>query len=160
LKNSLKEMSSMSTLFKSAPSSENSTTKASPQVREQSLGASGLQNQSWSSTALELPKLTTAAVATAKAAGRIAATRISAAEHERLLKERQRLLDKKFGGTVTKSEENRLAYVRWSLDRIEDAKYGAALDVLEVQVSSYEVLKNELGKFYQQLDAKIPHRSK
>lgn len=148
----------MSTLFKAVERDENSTTKAASQVGERNIASENPARQNWSSTALELPKLTTAAVATAKAAGRIAATRISVAEHERLLKERQRLLDKKFNGEITKAEDNRLAYIRWSLDRIEDAKYGAALDVLEAEVNAYEVLKTELGKFYQQLDAKIVHK--
>lgn len=51
-----------------------------------------------------------------------------------LLDERQALLDKKFDGTITKSELNRLEYVRWSLDRIEDARYGENLDALAKKV--------------------------
>jgi len=148
----------MNTLLKTAPNNESATIRAAPQSGAQNIEAGGRQNSNWSSTALELPKLTTSAAATAKAAGRIAATRISQMEHDKLLSERKRLLDKKFGRTITKAEENRLAYVRWSLDRIEDAKYGASLDLLEAQVSTYETLQNELSKFYSQLDAKVPHK--
>jgi len=148
----------MSILLKNAPSIEGATTRIAPQVEAQNLAGSGAHNSNWSSTALELPKLAPSAAATAKAAGRIAATRISQTEHDRLLSERMRLLDKKFGKTITKAEENRLAYVRWSLDRIEDAKYGVSLDLLEAQVSTYETLQSELRKFYSQLDAKVPHK--
>jgi len=41
------------------------------------------------------------------------------------------VLDKKFAEIITRKEENRLEYVRWSLDRIEDAKYGQSLELLE-----------------------------
>lgn len=153
-------MRSMSTLLSSAPNSEIATIRPSSQAGVQRLDSGTSVNSNWSSTALELPKLTTQVVATAKAAGRIAATHISEVEHDRLLAERQRLLDKKFGKTISKAEENRLAYVRWSLDRIEDAKYGASLDLLEAQVASYEALQTELAKFYSQLNAKVPHRNR
>jgi len=62
--------------------------------------------------------------ATSRIAGRINAANISDAEHGALRRERQRLLDKKLDGTITRKEANRLEYVRWSLDRIEDAKHG------------------------------------
>ena len=58
--------------------------------------------------------------------------------------ERQELLDKKFLGSITRRELNRLEYVRWSLDRIEDAIHGPALDVLEDSVSMYEQFLSEV----------------
>src|SRR6267142_4796435 len=70
-------------------------------------------------------------------AGRINAAGISDEEHQVLLRERQRLLDKKLAGEISAKESNRLEYVRWSLDRIEDAKYGQALDILEGSVAKY-----------------------
>jgi hypothetical protein len=75
---------------------------------------------------------------TARLAGRLNATKISEEEHQALLLERQKLLDKKLTGEIAPRESNRLEYVRWSLDRIEDAKHGAALDTLEVAVEHYE----------------------
>jgi len=44
-------------------------------------------------------------------------------EQQQLLDERQTLLDKKFDGSITRQEANRLEYVRWTLDRIELARY-------------------------------------
>ncbi|MDQ0998037.1 hypothetical protein QFZ34_003219 [Phyllobacterium ifriqiyense] len=152
----------MSTLLKSGRKTDDITAGILPDRDAQSIPSSDGQRVSgnWSSTALELPKLSGAAAGTAKIAGRIAATRISAIEHDRLLMERQRLLDKKLDRTITKAEENRLAYVRWSLDRIEDAKFGMSLDVLESQVNVFENLNVELNKFYDQLNSKIPRKNR
>jgi len=89
--------------------------------------------------------------ATARIAGRLNAANISPAEHAELLAERQRLLDKQFAGAITRKEQNRLEYVRWSLDRIEDAKYGQTLDALEGWVERYEQFSKELRDFQTQL---------
>lgn len=81
---------------------------------------------------------------TARQAGRLNAASISKEEEASLNKERQNLLDKKFAGTITRSEENRLQYVRWSLDRIDDAREGLALDRLENMISQYENLAADI----------------
>jgi hypothetical protein len=90
--------------------------------------------------------------ATARIAGRLNAANVSEKEHKSLLDERQALLDKKLGGTITRREENRLEYVRWSLDRIEDAKYGYAIDVLEGRVQEYEQFLSDVRKLQAQLE--------
>lgn len=89
--------------------------------------------------------------ATARLAGRLNASAITQQEHDRLLSERKRLLDKKLGGTITREESNKLEYVRWSLDRIEDAKHGQALDVLASHVSTYERFLADLEALSTQL---------
>ncbi len=76
--------------------------------------------------------------ATARQAGRINAANVSQGEYESLLAERQKLLDKKFSGEMTRAESNRLQLVNWSLDRIEDARHGLELERLESLVSSLE----------------------
>ncbi len=88
---------------------------------------------------------------TSKIAGRLNASAVSEEEHQKLLAERASLLDKKFAGSITRHEENRLSYVRWSLDRIEDAKYGHALDLLEEHASHYKNLVSEVNRFTAQL---------
>jgi len=88
---------------------------------------------------------------TSRLAGRINAAGVSEKEHTDLLRERQGLLDKKLDGTIARKEANRLEYVRWSLDRIEDAKYGATLDVLEDVVKAYERFAEEARAFEGQL---------
>lgn len=87
----------------------------------------------------------------AKMAGRILAASVSDEEHRALLNERQRLLDKKFARTITRKETNRLTYVRWSLDRIEDARHGPAMDLLEGIVSKYEQFLAEVRAFQNEL---------
>jgi hypothetical protein len=90
--------------------------------------------------------------ATARKAGRINARAISNAEHESLLEERQSLLDAVFEGTATRKDERRLEYVRWSLDRIEDAKHGEHLDRLEEVVVRYEHFLSDLQALREQLE--------
>jgi hypothetical protein len=75
---------------------------------------------------------------TSRIAGRLNATNVSEQERNSLLRERQDLLDKKLSGTITSKEANRLEYVRWTLDRIEDAQHGLTLDALESSVERYE----------------------
>jgi len=80
----------------------------------------------------------------ARIAGRLNASSVSEEEHKNLLDERQQILKKKLLNGITKKENNRLEYIRWTLDRIEDAKYGGALDALEGAVERYENLLREL----------------
>jgi len=97
--------------------------------------------------------------ANARIAGRINAASISEHEHEALLKERAHLLNKKFEDTATRQELNRLEYVRWSLDRVEDAKYGHVLEALDDAVTRYENVLAELKKLEGKLGERLP-RSK
>src|SRR5690348_12842808 len=76
----------------------------------------------------------------ARLAGRMNAASASTTELSSLLSERQTLLDKKFDGKITPSEENRLAFVRWSIDRIQSARSEFALEELEHLVDRYEEL--------------------
>lgn len=87
----------------------------------------------------------------AKLAGRLNASAIRPEERQALLEERQSLLDKKLAGQITKKEVNRLEYVRWNLDRIEDAKYGSGLDILETEVTKYEEFGANLAALQEQL---------
>lgn len=95
---------------------------------------------------------TTISASSHRAAARLNASAITEEEEHAWLAERKLLLDKKFAGALTRHEENRLSYVRWSLDRIEDAKYGETLDNLENRINLYENLLSEVRAFTQQLD--------
>lgn len=92
---------------------------------------------------------------TARLAGRLNAAMVSETEHTSLLNERQSLLEKKFSGNMSRKESNRLEYVRWSLDRIEDAKHGAAIDKLENSVEVYERFLDEMRNLERQLNQKL-----
>jgi len=81
----------------------------------------------------------------ARRAGRINAAAISDGERQAWLAERKRLFEKKYSSGLTKSEANRLEYVGWSLDRIQDARTGSALDDLEAMVSMYEKFSTDLS---------------
>jgi hypothetical protein len=77
-------------------------------------------------------------VAQARVAGRVNAAAVPDDEVKSLLAERAELLTKKFEVSLTKAENRRLQYIRWSLDRVEDARSGMNLDMLDSQVSDYE----------------------
>ena len=84
-------------------------------------------------------------------AARLNAATISDTERDEWLTERQLLLDRKFDGTMTRADEVRLEYVRWQLDRIEDAKHGESLDMLESIVLQYEQFKSDLEELQSKL---------
>lgn len=97
---------------------------------------------------------------TSRMAGRLNAASVSEQEQNDLLQERKVLLDKKFNQTITRHEQNRLEYVRWSLDRIEDAKHGQALDALEYLVSNYESFLADIGRLDKQLQQHLRKKRK
>ena len=106
------------------------------------------------STALRVPDFGARGVmyaVTSRLAGRINAASVSEDEHKALLQTRQLLLDKKLDGSISRKEANRLEYVRWSLDRIEDARNGSTLDMLDDAVSAYERFVSDVQAFNLQL---------
>ena len=93
----------------------------------------------------------------AKFAGRLNASKVPESEIKALLAERQQLLDKQLEGTITKKEAIRLDYVRWSLDRVEDAKHGAAIDQLESFIEQFEKVASHVNNLRGDLD-KAAHK--
>jgi hypothetical protein len=89
---------------------------------------------------------------TSRLAGRINAANVSPSEHKKLLREREQLVLKKINNQITRKEVNRLEYIRWSLDRVEDARYGHTLDSLESLVEFYEKFDADLHSLKSQLD--------
>ncbi len=115
------------------------------------------------SSASDLPdfgRYDSAFAITSRIAGRINAASIPDAEHEEFLRERQRLLDKKFAGTISREEAHRLEYIRWTLDRIDDAKHGLVLESLEGHVRGYEQFQADLHSLINQLSAKLPSKKR
>jgi len=98
--------------------------------------------------------------ATARIAGRMNAASISSDEFNALLKERQLLLDKNFAGTMTPREANRLTYIRWTLDRIEDAQSGWKLDQLESSALRYEQMLEALLSLQKDLMRRAGRRTR
>lgn len=97
---------------------------------------------------------------TSRLAGRINAAAVSETEHKELLREREDLLKKKFDETISRRELNRLEYVRWSLDRIEDAKYGNVLEALDSAVTRYEKILDELNALGLRLEDQLPRKKR
>jgi hypothetical protein len=126
------------------------TSMAGASVESSDIGASTPSAHSSTTLDVEFPDFGSYAESraeTARIAGRIAASYVSEEEHQAFLRERQFLLDKVFTKTITREEENRLEYVRWSLDRIEDAKHGGDLDRIEETINRYEHFLQGLDAF-------------
>lgn len=103
-----------------------------------------------SSTALAAPQfdnLSGVRAHAARIASRINARSVPQDEIDQLLRTRNKLLDKKLSGTATRQELNRLEYVRWSLDRIEDAQVGDNIDRIEDFVTKYENFLAQIEMF-------------
>lgn len=89
---------------------------------------------------------------TARLAGRVNASNVSPDEERELLREREALIIKRIGNEITRREINRLEYIRWSLDRIEDARHGHSLDSLEGLVEFYEKFEADVESLKLQLE--------
>lgn len=97
---------------------------------------------------------------TSRIAGRLNAASIPEQEYKDLLRERQQLLDKKLDKSITRKDSIRLEYIRWSLDRIEDAKFGQTLDFLENSVSKYEQFLSDVRDLDQRLQQYLKKKRK
>ena len=70
---------------------------------------------------------------------------------EDLIKERNQLVRKKIKEDLTKREQIRLTFLRWQLDRIDDAKHGEHLDLLGRIVEAQEEFTEEIGMLLSQI---------
>lgn len=93
-------------------------------------------------------------VSEARATSRALARAVSEAEVSELMAEHGTLVDKKFeDGTLSSRDRARLAYVRWQIDRIEDANIGEQLDLLEHLTELHESISAEVADFANQVRA-------
>lgn len=90
---------------------------------------------------------------TALATARMSARQVDPSEVDRLMSEHRRLAQQKILGVFSHRDEVRLEYVRWSLDRIEDAVSGAELDMLSAEVALYRQLGKDLQSLRESVDA-------
>lgn len=67
------------------------------------------------------------------------------------IEERNKLVNKKFKEGLDEKEERRLTFVRWQLDRIDDAESGPTLDLFEKFVETNEGFANEVGSLLTEL---------
>lgn len=126
----------------------NGETRLLPEARDVDI------EPSWTTTPLNVPdsKYSQLVDISSKAAGRMRAASISQEEIDKLLLDRSRILDKLEADTATLSDLRRLEYVRWSLDRIEDAKHGPQLDLVEKGIQQYERFVADLENVISQLE--------
>jgi hypothetical protein len=116
-----------------------------------------LESNAAPSSKVEFPNFatyggTSAYAVTARLAGRVNAANVSSAELKELLHEREQLIFKQINNQITRKETHRLEYIRWSLDRVEDARYGHSLDALESLVEYYEKFEADLQGLKSQLE--------
>ena len=82
---------------------------------------------------------------------RLITRKISPKVKQDLTEERNLLARKKFGDGLSNKEERRLAYVRWQLDRIDDAEDGEMLDYLDKVADEHEKFAKEISTFLNKL---------
>ena len=80
-------------------------------------------------------------------ASRALTRRTMADEEPALLRERDELLDRKYESGLDVHGERRLTYVRWQLDRIDDALNGEHLDAVERVVSAQEQMAGTIDEY-------------
>jgi hypothetical protein len=85
-------------------------------------------------------------------AGRLNAGKTSPAEIESWFREHAALTMKEMEETLDPADIARLDYVRWNLNRIEDARVGPHIDKLEVAIDHYEGFLTEIRQFLGELD--------
>lgn len=86
---------------------------------------------------------------------RLITARLPKHVREALIDERNQLVTKKFEVGLSTKEERRLTYVRWQLDRIDDAESGQYLDFLEAVAQEQENLAQQIDRL---LDGLSPSR--
>jgi len=81
------------------------------------------------------------------AAGRRIASMTPVAERDALYAEQRRLALKKVNESLTPAEDRRLKIVRWNIDRIEDAEFGPALDLLDKRANLVDQVATSVQAF-------------
>jgi hypothetical protein len=61
------------------------------------------------------------------------------------------LVKRKFNEGISKKEERRLVYIRWQLDRIDDADYGEGIDRFEFFAENLEKFSSDVGKLINEI---------
>ncbi|MEM9264011.1 MAG: hypothetical protein AAGA46_00630 [Cyanobacteria bacterium P01_F01_bin.13] len=81
-------------------------------------------------------------------------------ELNKLASERSELIMKKISVDIglTRSEEKRLKYIDWQIDRIEDSLIGDSLDDLEAFVNGQNALGSDIKLFAKQVEALLRHK--
>lgn len=69
------------------------------------------------------------------------------AERDALYAEQRRLALKKVNESLTPAEDRRLKIVRWNIDRIEDAEFGPALDLLDKRANLVDQVATSVQAF-------------
>lgn len=77
-----------------------------------------------------------------------------------LKQEHSFLVKKKFTEGISRKEENRLIYIRWQLDRIDDAEFGEGIDRLEFFTENIEGFASDVSKLINEIrSSKKPKRA-
>lgn len=80
-----------------------------------------------------------------KRVNRTVTRKIQQTEKDKIIDERNQLVRKQFKVGLSAREKNRLKYVRWQLDRIDDAESGESLDYLQIIAEGNERFSKELN---------------
>ena len=100
-----------------------------------------------------------------KIAGRLNAAASSDDEYKELITERDILLAKKYdltasilGEGLSRKEDGRLRFVEWKLDKIDDARTGRKIDLLEEKAKAYRDAVSMVNSLRSQLSQFLPQK--
>ncbi len=95
-----------------------------------------------------------------KEINRAVTRRLSQESIDAFLEERETLVKKKLAGDISKREETRLTFVRWQLDRVDDAIFGPRLDTLERMTEVYEGFASNIKTVLSQIKPEVEKKKK
>ena len=101
-------------------------------------------------SALTAHKSILASTLEARRTSRALTRRMPDTERKRLYQEHAELVNRMFTSELSSDESKRLRYVRWKLDRIEDAQTGDTLDELQMIAEDRAHLARQLKSFIEQ----------
>jgi len=87
----------------------------------------------------------------AKLLGRKVSRKIPKEYYQKICEEYSTLTDKMFAEDLTRKEEVRRIYLKWTKDRLEDAYYGEQLDYLEALIDVQDNISNEIKKLVREI---------
>jgi hypothetical protein len=95
---------------------------------------------------------------TIKKMNRELAKKISLQDEKYFITKHSELVRKKFTGGLSNDEQKQLDFIRWQMDRIDDARNGEHMDHLTQIIESHEEFAQDLEKILSKIGVQSPKK--